>query len=99
MMLECWNKDPTKQPDFHALVSLLDRTLEPISGYVQVQMNLAPVECEGGGLWLCIGNGQGGNVHTLHLCRKLIDVKETYDLLFAACTSPHCLVAQLCGIK
>ena len=62
-------------------------------------MNLALVECEGGVYGLCIGNGQGENVHTLHLCRKLIDVKETRDLLFAACTSPHCPVAQLCGIK
>ena len=45
-MLECWNKNPTKRPDFHTLTSLLDSTLESISGYVQVQMNLAPVESE-----------------------------------------------------
>ena len=47
-MLECWNKDPTKRPDFHTLASLLDSTLESISGYVEVRMNLAPVECEEG---------------------------------------------------
>ena len=46
MMLECWNIDPTKRPDFHTLASFLDSTLESISDYVKIQMNLAPVECE-----------------------------------------------------
>ena len=73
-MLECWNKNPTKRPDFHTLTSLLDSTLESISGYVQVQMNLSPCGMWGGRVEIMQTPYQKwtrSNVHILHLCRKL----------------------------
>ncbi len=45
-MLRCWSADPSSRPAFSELTSSLDTMMESMADYMEVQMNLVPVEPE-----------------------------------------------------